>query len=57
MSASPHATLVALLMATVLLSVTRMPTARADARWTVLTGGLVGLACASLAALYAATGW
>ena len=57
MSASPHATLVALLMATVLLGISRAPMARADARWTLLTGGLVGLACASLAALYAATGW
>jgi hypothetical protein len=50
-------TLVAFLMAAVLLSVVRTPAARADARWTVVTGGLVGLACTSLAALGASTSW
>jgi hypothetical protein len=59
MSASPLATVVAFFMASVLLSATvaRPPAARPDARWTVVTGGMVGLACASLAALQAATGW
>ena len=59
MSASPHATLVAFLMASVLLSANaaRTSMARPDVRWTVLTGGLVGLACASLAAVHASMGW
>jgi hypothetical protein len=59
MSASPQATLVAFLMASVLLSanVARTSMARPDMRWTVLTGGLVGFACASLVAVHASTGW
>ncbi len=59
MSASPQATLVAFLMASVLLTanVARTSMARPDARWTVLTGGLVGFACAALAAVHASIGW
>jgi hypothetical protein len=59
MSASPQATLVAFLMAAVLLTanVARTSMARPDARWTVLTTGLVGFGCAALAALDASTGW
>ena len=55
MSASPQATLVAFFMASVLLcaSVARTTAARPDAFWTVVTGGLVGFACALLAALHA----
>ena len=57
MSASPQATLVAFLMASLLLSASlaRAAAARPDPRWTVVTTGLVGLACASLAALHAST--
>jgi len=59
MSASPQATVVAFLMAWVLLStsVVRTSMARPDVRWTVLTGGLLGFACASLAAMHASMGW
>jgi hypothetical protein len=59
MSASPHATLVVLLLASVLLgaNAARTTIARPDARWTVVTTGLVGFACASLAALQGAAGW
>jgi uncharacterized membrane protein HdeD (DUF308 family) len=54
MSASPHLTLVVLLMASAVLSagVARTAATRADARWTVVSSGLFGLACASLAALH-----
>jgi hypothetical protein len=59
MSASPHATLVGFLMASVLLSaiVARTSAARPDGRWTVVASGLLGLACASLAALHASISW
>ena len=59
MSASPQATLVAFLVASLVLSanVARASMAWPDVRWTVLTGGLVGFACASLAALHASICW
>ena len=59
MSASPQATLVAFLVASLLLiaNVARASMARPDVRWTVMTGGIVGFACAALAALHASMGW
>jgi hypothetical protein len=59
MSASPQANLVAFLMASLMLSASlaRASAARPDARWTVVTTGLVGLACASLTAAHVSLGW
>jgi len=59
MSAFSHANLVVLLWASVLLcaGVARTSTADPDARWTVVTAGLAGLACALLVALHASPGW
>jgi hypothetical protein len=58
MSASSHANVVLLLMASVLLSASlaRTSPARPDARWAVAAICVAGLACAALVALHSSIG-